>query len=275
MAFVDNAYNGRVIVQGIMPVKITITAACDVGDLIGYDAITSSLWELADADGKIPAQLVAGEQNYSTAATEITCFKMAEIDFGSGCTATPGDMVYLSNTAGSYAATPGTWVHQCVGQAMTAQRAFIQPDSSPICSYSTTGTGNGGFIRCEVPSGKTSLNPLCGLRVDLKTIATSVIGGDVYGIYVMYQMQQTQTASSAIMRLCDESDSADVPDAFMMFSCASGGGPDYFLAMMNSQATGWNGTGGVTPTCSGVGGWLKCYFSGVGTRYIQLWTTVA
>jgi len=257
----------------MLPVSIPIEDTCEVGDPIGYDNITNTRWQRADADGKFPAQFIAAEacdESYATSSKETICYRMAIIDFGSGSTATPGDMVYLSNTVGQYAATPGSWVNQCVGQCVSATKALIQPSCLPLMAYSTTGTGYGAHIRAEIASGKTSVNPLCGLRVGLKTIATSVIGGDVYVIYVMYQMQQTQTATSAIMRLCDESDAADVPDAFMMLSCTVGGGPDYFLSFMNATATSW----GHNASCSTGAGWLKVYIEYAGgiTRYINLYS---
>lgn len=269
MAFVDNAYNGRVIVQGIMPVKITITATCDVGDLIGYDNITSALWELADANGKIPAQLIAGEQNLTATATEITCFKMAEIDFGTGSTATPGDMVYLSDTAGSYAATPGGWVHQCVGQCITAQRAFIQPDSSPLFGYSTTGTGNGAWIRAELASGKTAASVFCGARIDVKTIATSTVGGDVYGVYVFGQLQKAPTTSSAMIRLEDGCSSSCGFDSYVMCVTGTGDPPDFLMELGALSEPTNNAWSLLTNSSLTAAGRLKIKVGG-STRYISI-----
>ena len=169
MPFADHTTGGRIILQGEMPIKITLDDTCEVGDLIGYDAIDDDAWERADANGKIPAQLIAGEA-CETSGVEITCFKMALVDFTSGCTATPGDVVYLADTVGQYAAAP-TWVPQDLGQMVSARVAFINPSSQMPFGYTTTGVA-GAFIRVEVMSGKTAApagTALCGLRIDVSS----------------------------------------------------------------------------------------------------------
>lgn len=272
MAFVDNTTGGRVILQGIMPVKITVTGACNVGDLIGYDNITSSLWELADAADKVPAQLIAGETNRETTATEITCFKMALIDFGSGSTATPGVQIYTSDTAGGYAATPSTWVQQCVGQCISATEAFIQPQSSPLCAYSTTGTGY-SFIRTELAAGAESGVNFGGLRVGCKIINTATVGNPsgVNTLWLVQQFQDTDMSGyGTVLRLEDTSDAGCGGEAFISMHGGGGDSPDFTFLLYPRAATSgcWDGNG--TSPSSSTSGFIKLQV-GTDTKYIKLW----
>jgi len=70
-------------------------------------------------------ELVAGETG--VAGQEITAYRMAEVDFGSGCTATAGDRIFLSTTAGGYVGTASNDQVYCVGSMTTTQVAFVTP----------------------------------------------------------------------------------------------------------------------------------------------------
>ena len=131
MAFTDQTTGGRVLRDGIMPVKITLTDTCHPGDLIGFDGIDggSDTWVRADANGKIPASLNAG-QRCETSGDEIVCYKMAYVGFPSTTSAVTGDYVYLADTAGQYASTPTTWVSQCVGEMVSTTEMFVHPHCS-------------------------------------------------------------------------------------------------------------------------------------------------
>ena len=270
MAFADNTTGGRVIKEGIMPVRITLTDTCNVGDLIGYDGVTSDAWERASASGKVPAQLVAGEK-CETSGDTIVCFQMAYVDFGSGSTATAGDMVYVSNTAGRYASTPGSWVAHCVGQCVSATVALIHPSALPFMSYAPTGTGWGGYIRAELESGRTSMDLWGGLRIDVKSIATSVVASDAYGLYIFTQLQSAPVASSSMLRLEDGCATSCGFDTWMSFI----GGPDqdppdYFLTFGATAPT--NGAWDLTETgdANTIAGFLLCNMGG-SDRYIYLY----
>jgi len=93
MAYADNTTGGRVIVQGIMPVKVTLAEACEVGDLLGY----STGWKraLATTPTCIEARLVAGSRG--SANDVITAYGMAAVEGVTG--ATPGSEVYLAEAA--------------------------------------------------------------------------------------------------------------------------------------------------------------------------------
>ncbi len=266
MAFVDPTTGARVIKEGIMPVKITLDDTCEVGDLIGYDAITDDAWERADANGKIPAQLVAGEKCH-TSGDEITAYKMALVDFGSGCTATPGDMVYLSDTVGRYAVTT-TWVPQNVGEMVSAQIAFVNPSALMPFGYTTVGV-SGGFVRMEVPSGKTAMSPLYALRIDLKTIATSVIPGDAYILYLFGQMQQAPTSTSAMVRIEDGCASSCGFDSYILFVTGTGDPPDFLFELGALSEPTNNAWSLLTNSSLTAAGRVKIKVGGA-TRYISI-----
>lgn len=272
MAFVDHTYGGRVLREGIMPVKITLTDTCHVGDLIGYDNIAATpVWKRADADGKIPAQLIAGER-CNTSGDEITCFKMAYVDFGSGCTATSGNVVYLSNTAGRYAAVPGSWVHQAVGQMISTREAFICVSSTPLTAFSTTGRGYAAYIRAELASGVTKASIFGGMRVDCKVIDGALgLNADVYGGVITVQFQDTDMSGlGAVLRLEDNSSAGCGGEAFVAMHGGGGDSPDFTFYFNPQKATSscWD-AGGTTPSVSTTG-YIKCKFGGL-TKLIKLW----
>jgi len=121
MAFADHTTGGRVIEWASVPVKVTLSEAVEVGDLLGYE----SGWYMADGnDAGKEAMLVAGEAGAS--AAEIVAYRECLIDFSSGCTGTAGAAIYLSDTDGEYGTTAGT-NKQIVGHLVDARRALISP----------------------------------------------------------------------------------------------------------------------------------------------------
>lgn len=272
MAFVDHTTGGRIILEGIMPIKITLDDTCEVGDLIGYDAITDDAWEKADANGKIPAQLIAGEK-CETSGDEITCFKMALIDFTSDCSATPGDVVYLADTAGQYAAS-ASWVPQDLGQMVSARVAFINPSAQMPFGYTTTGV-HGAFIRAELMSGKTAPAGVqyWGLRIDVKTIPTSTITTDIFGLWIFGQIQSVGSAERHMVRLEDGCANNMGFKSFIQFvGGALADPPDFLFSFSTLVPTNnaWKCNASGNPTNSG--GQIKLDFGGT-TRYIKLWKT--
>jgi hypothetical protein len=93
MAYADNTTGGRRIVQGYLPVEITLGEACEVGDLLGY----SSGWKraLATAGSVIHPRLVAGQRGKS--GDVITAYAGAIVKGVSG--ATGGNYVYTAEAA--------------------------------------------------------------------------------------------------------------------------------------------------------------------------------
>jgi hypothetical protein len=275
MALTDVTDGSRVIQQGMMPYKITLTDTCDVGDLIGYDA-DSDAWERAVANTKVYAQFVAGEQCRESGNT-ITVFREAIVTGLSGANA--GDPVYLGDTAGEYENTPDSSNYQqVVGVALSATELLVSPNGNIAASFACRRSlGFGGWFRSEIQSGQTAASRAGGIIVECKSIATSTTA-DYYGIYVMYQAQQNATGSSALIRLSDESSNGKEPDAFIMCSCPNADGPDYFIKFMNASGNGFTGALSGT-TCGTVGGYLKLDIEGeapsAGVRYIQLYTSVS
>ena len=179
MAFTANTTGGYVIEQGLLPVKIVLTDTCNVGDLIGYDAISSNVWERADANAKVYANLVAGEKCTASGNT-IQCYKMAVISGFSGGTAAAGGAaghnLWLSDTAGAYAAEPVGNYHQCVGQMISDTTAVIRPDAMPhhgfACETFSTGLAEAGFFRAELFNG-TSASMFGALKLETKVDSTA------------------------------------------------------------------------------------------------------
>ena len=99
MPFGDNS-DGRLLLAGYLPVRITLSGIVKTGDPVGY----SSGWKQADGNNSIYAELVAGE--HGSSGVEITCYRMARV--GGITTGTAGNVLYLSNTAGEYSASVGT-----------------------------------------------------------------------------------------------------------------------------------------------------------------------
>ncbi len=115
MAFADGST--RRIVQGFMPVKITLAGTVARGDPLGY----SSGWKVADANAGIPAVLIAGDGGVS--GDVITAYPAALVDGVTGATA--GNDIYLSDTGGDYTETKSTTSEQKLGFALSATEMFI------------------------------------------------------------------------------------------------------------------------------------------------------
>lgn len=115
MAFADTAV--RTLLEAINPGKVVLAAACEDGDLLGY----SAGWKLADGNAGIVAEMIAMEQGII--GQEISACPAAVITgFIDG---TAGAAVYLSDTAGSYAASASATSGQQVGEMLDATTATI------------------------------------------------------------------------------------------------------------------------------------------------------
>lgn len=123
MAYADSTAGGRVIEQGWGRVEITLSAACEVGDLLGQSANT---WVKADMNStiKVYAELIAGTAGASGAV--ITAYKSAVVSGVTG--ATVGKPVFAVNNAGETGETPGTAFQQ-VGYALSTTQILLNPDS--------------------------------------------------------------------------------------------------------------------------------------------------
>lgn len=130
MAYADNTTGGRVIVQGILPVQITLAEACEVGDLLGY----SSGWKrgLATTPTCIESRLVAGSRGKS--GEVITAYGLAAVEGVSG--ATVGNEVYLAEST-NYGETTQTQpstsgdVDNPIGFAYSATGIWLFPGVTP------------------------------------------------------------------------------------------------------------------------------------------------
>lgn len=121
MAFVDST-KGRTMLGIDAGEELAIKDGVSVkaGDLLGY----SSGWCLADANAGIRAQFVAGTACEGNGVTKIRGHKLAWVGFEDGTEGTEGADLYLSDTAGSYADSPGA-EPQRVGVLATKQRGAI------------------------------------------------------------------------------------------------------------------------------------------------------
>jgi len=120
MAYTDDTTGGRVIEQGVGPVKVTLAGTVEVGDLLCYN----SGWVVADSDATATSDvaLVAGEAGVSTKV--ITAYQEARV---SGYTSgTAGNLLYLSATAGGSAAAAGTYP-TVVGFELGGGEVYLKP----------------------------------------------------------------------------------------------------------------------------------------------------
>ena len=203
MSFVDNTTGGRVILEGIEPVKVTLAAACKPGDLLGYN----SGWVLADTNSspKVYPELVAGQSG--AIADVITAYRKAYVDFGSGCTATAGDRVYASNTAGGYDGVASNDQGACVGVMADAQRAFLNPFYAfpnvkiPNVEYTNT---SGTVINLQLKSAlaATGTASLTSIELAPKVLA-GVAAGTISGVKVAIDLEGL-TAGTVTMAQCFE-----------------------------------------------------------------------
>lgn len=122
MAFADTGV--RTVLEGHLPMQVTLAAACEPGDLLAY----STGWKLALATvgTAIPARLVAGQKG--AIGDKIGAFAIAKVNGFTG--ATVGAAVYLAEgtASGDYTATaPSTSgdLAQPVGYAVSATEVLI------------------------------------------------------------------------------------------------------------------------------------------------------
>lgn len=274
MAWTNDTTGGKVIVQGLLPVTITLTDTCVIGDLIGYDAISSNAWERADANAKVYAQFIAGE-NCRKSGDTIICYKMAVVSGFSGGTATvggaAGHLLWLSDTPGAVAAEPVTNYHQCVGQMVSTTTAVFNVDAMPkmgfACETYSTGLAEAGFFRCELFNG-VGASMMGGLKVETKVDATADTIRSARSIYAYHQTNAATTATedNVIMRL--ETGGSTVAFAAIEFA---GDPTNLFHFYEAAGNTAWRALG----TTSTQSGWLKVMFDISTVRYIALYTTVA
>jgi len=202
-AFADHTTGGRVIEEGIGPVKITLSGTVKVGDLVGY----SSGWKAADMNSspKVYAELVAAQPGVS--GDVITAFRTARVDFGSSCTATAGDRVYASTDAGQYVGSASNDQGQLVGVMIDAQRALINPYYAlsnfkwPNTEYSNT---SGSVIVQQVKAAlaATGSASLTGLEIAPKVL-DAVAAATISGVKVAIDLEGT-SAGTVTMAQCFE-----------------------------------------------------------------------
>src|SRR3972149_5472977 len=120
MALTDKTDGSRTILEGRNPVKIAVSVAVKVGDLI------TEAGALADANATTPAPAayVAGEAGAANAV--ITAYREALVGNVSGMAA--GDKLFPPGPAGGYAATASATQRQLVGFAVSATEMLVSPE---------------------------------------------------------------------------------------------------------------------------------------------------
>lgn len=128
MAFAD--FTDKVILEAWGLTRITLTAACKVGDLLNRDGA------LADADANKPANYVAIEKGAAGATIWAARFALVgkQTTIGAGGAATAGthggttdDVLWLSATAGRPSATPVANIGQVVGVCVSTEKFTLEP----------------------------------------------------------------------------------------------------------------------------------------------------
>ena len=195
MSFVDNTTGGRVILEGLEPVKVTLAAAAKPGDLLGYN----SGWVLADMNSspKVYPELIAGQSGAS--ADVIEAYRMAHVDFGSGCTATAGDRVYASTTAGGYVGVASNDQGMCVGVMVNAQEAFLNPFYAfpnvkiPNIEYTNT---SGHVILLQLKSALAATGTASLTCIELAPkVLDGVAAGTISGVKVAIDLEGTSAGT--------------------------------------------------------------------------------
>jgi hypothetical protein len=101
MAFAETRSANRV-VQGILPMKVTLAGDVEAGDCLGYD----SGWKLSASATTIQPILIAGATAVSGAVIDAYPFAVVTVVTTSANTATAGEIVAL-NDSGEYVAASG------------------------------------------------------------------------------------------------------------------------------------------------------------------------
>ena len=189
MAFVDATTGGRVIKEGIRPVKVTLSGAVKVGDLIGY----SSGWKAADMNSspKVYPELIAGSTGAS--GDEIVAYGGAVIDFGTGCTATAGDKIYSSTDAGQYVGAASNDQARVAGTMVSAQVAFIELEDVVFSGVKTTTvytitSGHAIVMQLKPQLSATGTASLTCIELVPKAL-DAVAGGTIQGITIQVDLE--------------------------------------------------------------------------------------
>lgn len=121
MSFVEPTDGARIVLQSSPLTGHTglLTGTVCPGDPIGHDATG---WKRAGGVGNIHAEMIAIQGGVSGGYIDMAYD--AIIDFGSGCTATAGADLFLSDTLGDYSASAGT-LSRRIGRMLTAQVAHV------------------------------------------------------------------------------------------------------------------------------------------------------
>jgi len=265
----DNTTGGRQILEGILPVAITLTDTCEVGDLIGYDPTSTEVWERADANAKKYANLIAA-QRCEVSGNTVKCYREAIVDGFTGGAA--GKLIYLSDTDGQYAGKPTGNYHQVVGMFVDTTKAIIRPDSMPVMSYSSEADSEGlaeaGFFRCELMDG-TGASMMGGVKIETKVNTTADTIPSIRSLYIYHQANADSTSGedNVIVRLEDGGSTA--ANCYIEFSGTNAAGPSALFHFITDSGTCYSQTGALTLTQSG---WLKVLFELTTTRYIALYS---
>jgi hypothetical protein len=198
MAFTDTAAD-RVILEGKRPVKVALAGTVYKGDLLGY----SSGWKEADMDSspKVYPELIAGEGGVS--GDTITAFREVIIDFGSSCTATAGDRVYATTTAGAYVGAASNDQGFAVGEMATARVAFINPMyifpnfKFPNTEYTNT-SGTVTIAQYKAALAATGTASMTGIEVAPKVL-DAVAAGTIRGVYVAIDLEGTTAGTVTLI----------------------------------------------------------------------------
>ncbi len=133
MALTDNTTGGRTIKEGILPVKVTLSDTCEVGDLLGASGAT---WvrALATTPNQIHARLVAGERGIS--GDIITAYAAAIVyhaDFGATVAGLvyPAESTLKGETSQTAASTTGD-INAPYGIAISATDLLLIPGFMPV-----------------------------------------------------------------------------------------------------------------------------------------------
>lgn len=267
MSFTDNTTGGRVVKEMSLPIKIVLNDTCEVGDLIGFDALTDNDWERADANAKVYANFIAAEPCRKDGDT-ITVYREAIVDGFTG--AVDGDLLYLDDDPGDYVAAPVGAYQQCVGRFINTTEALITPGGLPMVAHSIqtdpTGLGCAALIRAELSDG-TAGTGFAAARIEAKSISGSTVAC-MRGIYMIIQQDQAVTSNYDCVGIRIES--VGTTDAGAYIEVA--GGADAFLQVQGVTTNSIWASGDKTGVASG---WAKVVFgAGTHTRYIQLYTGV-
>ncbi len=250
MAFADQTTGGRIIKEGIRPVKITLSGAVKAGDLLGY----SSGWVAADMNSspKIYPELVASVTEASGAV--ITAFREAVVDFGSSCTATAGDRIYSSTDAGQYVGVASNDQGYCVGVMTTAQIAFVNPYYAfpllkmPNIEYSNT-SGTVTILQLKSALAATGTASITGIEVAPKVL-DAIAAGTVRGIYTAVDLEGTSAGTITAVTGVESNIGSDSGTSRTVTSARC------FLAVNNLHGTCTNGINVIEVSAAGgVVGW--------------------